>query len=256
MEFDADSDRDAARALILGCDWRRSHGLASPRVHGTNEACLQVCAERDCTSGRRVRRGCAMDGPASPATTRPSPDGPRRAWPDPEDPDRHGRGCGPQLRVLGTPRPPRGPRRDRRGAARRLGPAARASRAPSGRACTKRSERRSSSARRIAARLCQRGRLGAGQSAASSPALCEPLPEAGATAGRTRTCCRARGSLPRTRGPRSAPATRPSTPIAASIPPSSQARPSPSRTRPPPGPVMQRRPSCTGAGAGSTAGPA
>ena len=59
IEFDVDCDAD----IILGYDWLRSHGLAF--LYETNEVCL--CAERGCTSGRRVRIDLTLDGPASPA---------------------------------------------------------------------------------------------------------------------------------------------------------------------------------------------
>ena len=60
VEYDVDCDAD----LILGYEWLRSHGLAF--LYDTNEVC--ICAERDCTSGRRVRLDLTLDGPASPAT--------------------------------------------------------------------------------------------------------------------------------------------------------------------------------------------
>ena len=59
IESDVDCDAD----IILGYDWLRSHGLAF--LYETNEVCL--CAERGCTSGRRVRIDLTLDGPASPA---------------------------------------------------------------------------------------------------------------------------------------------------------------------------------------------
>ena len=58
MELDVDCDAD----LVLGYDWPRSRGLAFLY----DEVC--ICAERDCTSGRRGRLDLTLDGPASPAT--------------------------------------------------------------------------------------------------------------------------------------------------------------------------------------------
>ena len=60
VEFDVDCDAD----LILGYDWLRAHGLAF--LYDSDEVCL--CAERGCTSGRRVRLDLTLDTPASPAT--------------------------------------------------------------------------------------------------------------------------------------------------------------------------------------------
>ena len=60
VEFDVDCDAD----LILGYDWLRAHDLAF--LYSSDEVCL--CAERGCTSGRRVRLDLILDVPTSPAT--------------------------------------------------------------------------------------------------------------------------------------------------------------------------------------------
>ena len=60
VEFEVDCDAD----LILGYDWLRAHDLAF--LYDSDEVCL--CAERGCTSGRRVRLDLTLDAPTSPAT--------------------------------------------------------------------------------------------------------------------------------------------------------------------------------------------
>ena len=60
VEYDVDCDAD----IILGYDWLRAHDLAF--LYESNEVCL--CAERGCTSGRRVRLDLTLDVAASPAT--------------------------------------------------------------------------------------------------------------------------------------------------------------------------------------------
>ena len=60
MEFDVDCNAD----IILGYDWLRTHGLAF--LYDADEVCF--CAERGCTSGRRVRLDLTLASPTSPAT--------------------------------------------------------------------------------------------------------------------------------------------------------------------------------------------
>lgn len=60
VEFDVDCDAD----IILGYDWLRAHGLTF--LYDANEVCF--CAERGCTSGRRVRLDLTLSAPTSPAT--------------------------------------------------------------------------------------------------------------------------------------------------------------------------------------------
>ena len=60
MEYALNCDAD----IILGYDWLRAHDLAF--LYDSDEVCL--CAERGCTSGRRVRLDLTLDVAASPAT--------------------------------------------------------------------------------------------------------------------------------------------------------------------------------------------
>jgi hypothetical protein len=71
VEFEVDCDAD----LILGYDWLRAHDLAF--LYDSDEVCL--CAERGCTSGRRVRLDLTLDVSASPATRLSPGGGPRAA---------------------------------------------------------------------------------------------------------------------------------------------------------------------------------
>ena len=57
VEFDVDCNED----IVLGYDWL--HSLAF--LYDTNE--VRICAERDCSSGRRIRLDLTLDGPASRA---------------------------------------------------------------------------------------------------------------------------------------------------------------------------------------------
>ena len=66
VEFDVDCDAD----LILGHDWLRAHDLAF--LYDSDQACL--CAERGCSSGRRVRLDLLLDQPAAPASRLSSAD--------------------------------------------------------------------------------------------------------------------------------------------------------------------------------------
>jgi hypothetical protein len=54
---------DCDADLILGYDWLRAHDLAF--LYASDAVCL--CAERGCTSGRRVRLDLVSAAPASPA---------------------------------------------------------------------------------------------------------------------------------------------------------------------------------------------
>ena len=65
VEFDVDCDAD----LILGYDWLRAHDLAF--LYSSDEVCL--CAERGCTSGRRVRLDLTLNVPTSTATVSDAP---------------------------------------------------------------------------------------------------------------------------------------------------------------------------------------
>ena len=58
VEFDVDCDAD----LILGYDWLRAYNLAF--LYDTDEVCF--CAERQCTSGRRVRLDLTLDQQQAP----------------------------------------------------------------------------------------------------------------------------------------------------------------------------------------------
>jgi hypothetical protein len=60
VEFDVDCNAD----IILGYDWLRAHDLAF--LYEEDQVCL--CAERGCTSGRRVRLDLALAGPSSSAS--------------------------------------------------------------------------------------------------------------------------------------------------------------------------------------------
>jgi len=60
VEFDVDCDAD----LILGYDWLRAHDLAF--LYEEDQVCL--CAERGCTSGRRVRLDLTLAGPSHTAS--------------------------------------------------------------------------------------------------------------------------------------------------------------------------------------------
>ncbi len=73
VEFDVGCDADHS---CLGYDWLRAHGLAL--LCGSDEACL--CAERGCTSGRRVRLDLTLDAPASPADTGSHPMRHTKRW--------------------------------------------------------------------------------------------------------------------------------------------------------------------------------
>jgi hypothetical protein len=53
---------DCNTDLILGYDWLRAHDLAF--LYASDAVCL--CAERGCTSGRRVRLDLVSAAPASP----------------------------------------------------------------------------------------------------------------------------------------------------------------------------------------------
>jgi hypothetical protein len=63
VEYDVDCDA----GLILGYDWLRAHDLAF--LYASDAVCL--CAERGCTSGRRVRLNLVSAAPASPALRLP-----------------------------------------------------------------------------------------------------------------------------------------------------------------------------------------
>ena len=60
VEFDVDCDA----GIILGYDWLRAHDLNF--LYESDAVCF--CAERGCTSGRRVRLDLTLDAPSAPAT--------------------------------------------------------------------------------------------------------------------------------------------------------------------------------------------